>query len=62
MFFFIAALLKDVRESPYEMLRAQKLDPDRMALYPSLDYKQLFNALTQMMDVVSLVHIGLPGE
>ncbi|KAG7202977.1 hypothetical protein KM043_010111 [Ampulex compressa] len=55
----LLSLLKEVRESPLEMIKAQKFDADRMALYPNLDYKQLYNALTQLIDVVSMVHIGL---
>ncbi|XP_043278465.1 protein unc-79 homolog isoform X2 [Venturia canescens] len=55
----LLSLLKEVRESPLEMIKCQKFDGERMALYPNLDYKQLFNALTQLMDVVSFVHVGL---
>lgn len=43
------------------MIKSQQLDGERMALFPSLDYKQLYNALTQMVDVASSIHIGLPG-
>ncbi|XP_076284317.1 UNC-79 domain-containing protein isoform X2 [Lasioglossum baleicum] len=55
----LLSLLKEVRDAPLEMIKSQKLDADRMALYPNLDYKQLYNALTQLMDVVSHIHIGL---
>ncbi|XP_043258139.1 protein unc-79 homolog [Colletes gigas] len=55
----LLSLLKEVREAPLEMVRAQKFDVERMALYPTLDYKQLYNALTQLMDVVPSIHIGL---
>ncbi|XP_078033882.1 UNC-79 domain-containing protein [Augochlora pura] len=55
----LLSLLKEVRESPLEMIKSQKLDAERMALYPNLDYKQLFNALTQLMDVVPHIHINL---
>ncbi|XP_051155653.1 protein unc-79 homolog [Leptopilina boulardi] len=55
----LLGLLKEVRDSPLEMMQSQALDNERMAMYPSLDYKQLYNALTQLMDVVPLVHIGL---
>ncbi|XP_074099660.1 UNC-79 domain-containing protein isoform X1 [Cotesia typhae] len=55
----LLSLLKEVREMPLEMIKSQELDPERMVLYPSLDYKQLYNALTQILDVVSYVHIGL---
>lgn len=43
------------------MVKSQKYDAERMALYPNLDYKQLYNALTQLIDVVSSIHIGLQG-
>ena len=56
------ALLKEVHESPLEMVKSQKYDAERMALYPNLDYKQLYNALTQLIDVVSSIHIGLQGS
>ncbi|XP_034946562.1 protein unc-79 homolog isoform X2 [Chelonus insularis] len=55
----LLSLLKEVRDSPLEMIKSQQFDADRMALYPNLDYKQLYNALSQLLDVVSLVHIGL---
>lgn len=58
----LLALLKEVREVPFEMIKSQKFDGERMALYPNLDYKQLYNALTQLVDVVPLVHIGLQGS
>lgn len=60
-FFFFSALLKEVREAPLEMVKSQKYDAERMALYPNMDYKQLYNALTQLIDVVSSIHIGLQG-
>lgn len=53
--------MKEVREAPLEMVKSQKYDAERMALYPNLDYKQLYNALTQLIDVVSSIHIGLQG-
>ncbi|KAK0097709.1 hypothetical protein PV326_014335 [Microctonus aethiopoides] len=55
----LLSLLKEVRESPLEMIKSQTFDGERMALYPNLDYKQLYNALTQLIDVVSFVHVGL---
>ncbi|XP_012272273.1 protein unc-79 homolog [Orussus abietinus] len=55
----LLSLLKDVPGSPLEMIKCQEMDGQRMALYPSLDYKQLYNALAQLMDVVNLVHVGL---
>ncbi|XP_076235457.1 UNC-79 domain-containing protein [Calliopsis andreniformis] len=55
----LLSLLKEVREAPFEMIKSQKFDAERMALYPNLDYKQLYNALTQLMDVIPSIHNGL---
>ncbi|XP_034177759.2 UNC-79 domain-containing protein [Osmia lignaria lignaria] len=55
----LLSLLKEVREPPFEMIKSQKFDAERMALYPNLDYKQLYNALTQLIDVVPSIHNGL---
>ncbi|KAL2737006.1 protein unc-79 [Vespula squamosa] len=55
----LLSVLKEAREAPLEMIKSQKFDSERMALYPNLDYKQLYNALTQLMDVIPLIHIGL---
>ncbi|XP_058797132.1 protein unc-79 homolog, partial [Phymastichus coffea] len=55
----LLSLLKDVENSPYDMLKLQNFDHERMALYPNLDYKQLYNALSQLIDVIPAVHSGL---
>ncbi|XP_015191031.1 PREDICTED: protein unc-79 homolog isoform X6 [Polistes dominula] len=55
----LLSVLKEVREAPLEMIKSQKFDSERMVLYPNLDYKQLYNALTQLMDVIPMIHIGL---
>ncbi|XP_017885377.1 protein unc-79 homolog isoform X1 [Ceratina calcarata] len=55
----LLSLLKEVREAPLEMVKSEKCDAERMALYPNLDYKQLYNALTQLIDVIPAIHIGL---
>lgn len=54
--------MKEVEKSPYEMLLSQKKDADRLSLYPSLDYKQLYNAITQIVDVSSSLNTGLQGN
>lgn len=59
---YIVALLKDVPEEPFDLIKSQEKDAERMALYPNLDYKQLYNALTQLIDVVPMIHIGLQGS
>lgn len=55
------AVLKDVPASPLDMLRSPDNDHLRMALYPNLDYKGLYNALVQLLDVAGLVQYGLQG-
>ncbi|KYN09887.1 Protein unc-79 like protein [Trachymyrmex cornetzi] len=57
----LLCLLKESSVSPFDMIKSQQLDGERMALFPNLDYKQLYNALTQMIDVTPLIHVGLPA-
>lgn len=57
----ISAVLKDVPSSPLEMLRDPENDQVRMNLYPNLDYKGLYNAISQLVDVASLVQYGVQG-
>lgn len=57
----VAAVLKDVTESPMELLKCVEMDATRMALYPNLDYKGLYMALQQMVDVAPLIQFGLHG-
>ncbi|XP_039288513.1 protein unc-79 homolog [Nilaparvata lugens] len=52
-------VLKDVTSSPLEMLRFPQQDQLRLSLYPNLDYKGLYNALTQLVDVATLLQYGL---
>jgi len=51
-----------VPEKPFELIKLQEKDGERMALYPNLDYKQLYNALTQLIDIVPFIHVGLSGS
>jgi hypothetical protein len=44
-----------------EMLKSQEKDSVRLGLYPSLDYKGLYNAIVQLTDVVPLIQYGLNG-
>lgn len=59
--FCVSAVLKDVTESPMELLKCVEMDATRMALYPNLDYKGLYMALQQMVDVAPLIQFGLHG-
>ncbi|XP_026830601.1 protein unc-79 homolog, partial [Ooceraea biroi] len=55
----LLSLLKDVPEKPFDLIKSQEKDAERMAFYPNLDYKQLYNAVTQLIDIVPQIHIGL---
>ncbi|XP_059468536.1 protein unc-79 homolog isoform X3 [Neocloeon triangulifer] len=55
----LLCVLKDVPYSPLEMLRNCEQDTARMALFPNLDYKGLYNAIVQLMDVAPLIQYGL---
>jgi protein unc-79 len=52
-------VLKDVPSSPLEMLRNCEQDSARLALFPNLDYKGLYNAIVQLMDVAPLIQFGM---
>ncbi|KOB67998.1 Uncharacterized protein OBRU01_18968, partial [Operophtera brumata] len=54
-------VLKDVPRSPLEMIRDADNDADRMALYPNLDYKGLFNAISQLVDSAPHLQYGIQG-
>ncbi len=45
-------VLKDVPGQPFLMMRHKENDPERMALYPSLDYKGLYSTLLNFIDLV----------
>lgn len=41
------------------MLKYPERDQARLALYPNLDYKGLFNAIVELVDVASAIQSGL---
>nr|XP_018900718.1 PREDICTED: protein unc-79 homolog isoform X2 [Bemisia tabaci] len=55
----LLTVMKDVPKSPLVMLKHPEEDAARMALFPSLDYKGLYNAVVQLIDVAPLVQFGL---
>ncbi|KAM3960770.1 LOW QUALITY PROTEIN: UNC-79 domain-containing protein [Aphomia sociella] len=55
----LLSVLKDVPRSPLEMLRDADNDADRMVLYPNLDYKGLFNAISQLVDAAPHLQYGI---
>lgn len=44
------------------MLRDADNDVDRMTLYPNLDYKGLFNAISQLVDSAPHLQYGIQGK
>lgn len=44
------------------MIRDADNDADRMALYPNLDYKGLFNAISQLVDSAPHLQYGIQGK
>lgn len=57
-----AAVLKDVRTSPHELICDPLEDPTRMSAYPNLEYGNLYNALTMLIDVAPCIQYGQIGE
>ena len=45
-------VLKDVPGQPFLMMKSKDNDPERMALYPCLDYKGLYSTLLNFIDLV----------
>jgi len=54
-------VLKDVPDFPLEMLKSRSEDAARLQLFPSLDYKELFNVVVQLIDVVPMIQFGIQG-
>ncbi|XP_055629591.1 protein unc-79 homolog isoform X6 [Toxorhynchites rutilus septentrionalis] len=55
----LLTVLKDVPCSPLEMIKDPTLDQARMSSYPNLEYQNLYNALTMLLDVASSIQSGL---
>ncbi|XP_050681353.1 protein unc-79 homolog [Leptidea sinapis] len=55
----LLSVLKDVPKSPLEMIRDADNDAERMNLYPNLDYKGLFNAISQLVDSAPHLQYGI---
>ncbi|KAK5639447.1 hypothetical protein RI129_011939 [Pyrocoelia pectoralis] len=55
----LLTVLRDVPNSPLELLKNPKMDSVRMGLYPSLDYKGLYNSLIPLIEVAPLMQYGL---
>ncbi|XP_050087901.1 protein unc-79 homolog isoform X2 [Anopheles aquasalis] len=55
----LLTVLKDVPCSPLEMIKDPSLDQMRMSSYPNLEYQNLYNALTMLLDAASNIQSGL---
>lgn len=44
-----SAVLKDVRNSPLDMLKDPEMDQQRMSSYPNLEYQNLYNAICMLV-------------
>ncbi|XP_064549249.1 protein unc-79 homolog isoform X2 [Drosophila montana] len=54
----LLTVLKDVRTSPHELICDPLEDPTRMSAYPNLEYGNLYNALTMLIDVAPCIQYG----
>lgn len=57
-----AAVLKDVPNSPHQLIKDPSNDGDRMLAYPNLEYGNLYNALAMLLDVAPNIQIGLNSK
>lgn len=58
----ILAVLKDVPNSPHQMIKDPSQDHIRMSAYPNLEYGNLYNALAMLLDVAPNIQFGLNGK
>uniref|UniRef100_T1JB25 Protein unc-79 homolog n=1 Tax=Strigamia maritima TaxID=126957 RepID=T1JB25_STRMM len=54
----LLGILKDVPTIPMEMMKWRDADHARMSLFPNLDYKGLYYAVVQLIDIVPLIQYG----
>lgn len=54
-------MLKDVPNSPHQMIKDPAQDHMRMSAYPNLEYGNLYNALAMLLDVAPNIQFGLNG-
>ncbi|XP_030755941.1 protein unc-79 homolog [Sitophilus oryzae] len=55
----LLSVLKDVKNSPFDLLKDTEMDGVRMGLFPSLDYKGLYNSIIPLIEVAPLITNGL---
>lgn len=59
--FYFPVVLKDMPQDVLEMTKSLDKDSARLALFPAMDYQDLFNILVLLIDDAVLIHSGLPG-
>ncbi|KAF7267135.1 hypothetical protein GWI33_019628 [Rhynchophorus ferrugineus] len=55
----LLSVLKDVKNSPFDLLKDPEMDGVRIGLFPSLDYKGLYNSIIPLIEVAPLITNGL---
>nr|XP_023011875.1 protein unc-79 homolog isoform X2 [Leptinotarsa decemlineata] len=55
----LLTVLKDVPNSPFDLLKNPEMDAVRMGLFPSLDYKGLYNSIIPLIEVAPLITNGI---
>ncbi|KAK9889170.1 hypothetical protein WA026_004451 [Henosepilachna vigintioctopunctata] len=55
----LLTVLKDVTHSPFDLLKNPEMDNFRLGLFPSLDYKGLYNSLIPLLEAAPLIQYGL---
>ncbi len=58
---FFLVVLKDMPSNILELTQCLDKDSARLALFPAMDYKGLYNALVLLIDDALLIHMGLQG-
>lgn len=58
----IAAVLKDVPNSPLSLIKDPSMDIVRLTSYPNLEYSALYNALTMLLDVAPSIQNGIQSK
>ncbi|KAG5670190.1 hypothetical protein PVAND_000469 [Polypedilum vanderplanki] len=55
----LLTVLKDVRNSPLDMIKDPEMDQTRMSSYPNLEYSNLYNAICMLIDVTPNIQYGI---
>ncbi|CAH1121158.1 unnamed protein product [Ceutorhynchus assimilis] len=55
----LLSVLKDVQNSPFDLLKNPEMDSVRIGLFQNLDYKGLYNSIIPLIEVAPLITNGL---